>query len=165
MARISLGKTKNGLDVSVDLIHSHAATHIKDTPQLMDILPEIMPTLAPRKDYEKYEVDTGRIVGTQDLVETVQGDDIVYAMRPNRDVWTRFVKGRQPVPTRTVALHLKKIGETEYDLFTAYIGVLTPSFPGGEFETPESRPFWEKHALVWETQEVVPGTETRTRPW
>lgn len=160
-----LGKTKNDKDVFYDPEHSHAATHFSDTPQLRNLVAEFLPTVESNDDYARFEIDTKREVGTSDLVETEEGDEIVYAKRPNRDTYARFVKNKKPIPTNRVTIELRTIDDQTYELFTAYIGRLTPSFPGNEFETPKSKPFWATHALVWGTQEIVPGTETIACPW
>ncbi len=165
MNRIFAGTTKNGCDVYVDTESSHAATHLADTPELFELVKETLPHSEPTGDYCVLEEDMGRVVGTSDRVETEEGDEVVYAMRPNRDNYTRFVKNKQPEPTRFVTFHFKKNGEQEYELFSAYVGPIAPPFPGSIHENGESRPFWEKHALVWGRQEVIPGTETSVCPW
>lgn len=165
MKKEFIGKTKNDCDVYVDMEGSHAATHIADTPQLLDLVKEIIKDVVPDDEYARFETDMGRTIGNSDLVETEEGDDVVYAKRPNRDTYSRFVKNKKPVPTSWVVVELRKVGDCEYELFTAFIGRFTPSFPGGPHETPDSKPFWSKHALAWGTQEVIPETETAECPW
>lgn len=160
-----IGKTKNGFDVYVDLEASHAATHFKDDPQLLSLVKEALPELEPKGDYWRHERHMGRIVGNTDLVETGESDEIVYAKRPLRDVYTRFVKNKTSSPSEWITVELRKIDERSLELFTTWIGRLVPSFPGGKFETAESKPFWSKHALVWGKQDIVSGTETIECPW
>ena len=107
----------------------------------------------------------GEEVGTTDLVETTDGDEIVYALRPRRDVYSRFVKNKAPVPTSWITVVLQKASDTEYDLHTAFVGHNTPSFPGGDYLPEQAWDFWSKHALVWGPQEVIPGTEMSQCPW
>jgi hypothetical protein len=161
----SLGKTKNGLEVLVDLERGHAATHLRDTPGLLEMVKEAIPNIEPDDSYRRIEIDLGREVGYSDLVETEDGDEIVYAKRPHRDAYTRFVKNKGPVPSSWITLELQRKDEQHYELFTAYIGRIVPSFPGTSFETFKSKPFWSRHALVWGRQEVVLGTETTECPW
>jgi hypothetical protein len=113
-----------------------------------------------------FEHDMGRTIGTTDLVENDEGDEIVYAKRLNRDIYTAFNKTKRPQPTALVAVCVNKIDDTRYELFTAWTGSAnSPSFPGDENEIPESKPYWTKHSLAWGTQAIQPGTETSDCPW
>ncbi len=165
MSRVFLGKTKNNLDVYYDDESSHASTHISKTPKLLEYVKKIIPTAEANGSGIRFDIDTGEEVGSTDLVETTDGDEIVYAMRPLRTQYSRFVKNKQPQPTRWVTIDLRKSGEAEYNLYTCFIGRLTPSFPGGDFLPNQSLDFWSKHALVWGGQEIVPNTETTECPW
>ncbi|MEJ0053376.1 MAG: hypothetical protein WDN10_01430 [bacterium] len=61
---------------------------------------------------------------------------------------------------------MDKTGDNEYDIFTTYIGRLTPPFPFGDGrDSTETIEFWKDHALVIGAQELVPGTETKDCPW
>ena len=157
--------TKNGFDVYVDTEHSHAATHLKETPKLLDLVKEILAEYEVEKEMIRFETNMGRIVGPTDLVETREGDEIFYAKRPNREEYTRFVRNKKRPQTRFVTIHLDKKDSDECHLFTAWIGRLTPPFPTGKEDTEESKEFWSNHALVAETQTIVPGTETKECPW
>ena len=75
---------KDGSSVYVDMVESHAATHFADTPQLVGLVKEALPTVVPPEDYSRFEVNMGRVIGTSDLVETEPGDEIVYTKRVNR---------------------------------------------------------------------------------
>ena len=63
------------------------------------------------------------------------------------------------------SVDFEKINDNEYLLYTAFVGRLTPSFPGGNFLPEQSKEFWSNHALVWGNQEVVLGSETTVCPW
>lgn len=160
-----LATTRNGYNVFMDPKHSHAATHLADTPGLRDVAEEVIPALAPSEDNQVITIDMERTIGLTDLVETTDADEIIYAKRLNRDNFTRFVKGRSPSPSSLVTMVLRKFDDGSYELWSVWIGPNAPSFPGGGHETKESYTFWENHALVWGTQEVQPGSETTTRPW
>lgn len=160
-----IGKTKNGCSVYVDTVHSHASTHLKDTPGLLELTEEALDQLELTEEKYWFDIDMSRVIGTSECVETHDGDEILYAQRPNRDNFSRFVKNRKPEPTNYLSLWLEKRGENEYELMTTYIGRKTPSFPGGKSETPESFMFWADHALIWGNQEIVSGTETTICPW
>ncbi len=160
-----LGKTKNGIDVYVDMISSHAITHFSHHPKLLDAVKKSIPTLEVSGQISRTEIDTGEVVGTTDLVETGEGDEIFYAIRTLRDTYSRFVKNKKPTPTTWVTVDLRKVSDAEYYLYTAFVGRLTPSFPGGNYLPEQSKKFWSTHALVWGTQEIKPGTETEKCPW
>ncbi len=165
MKRENLGNTKNNLSTYVDMESSHATTHFVHHPKLIEAVKKIIPTLDIKEDSFREQFDTGEMIGTTDLVETTDRDEIVYAMRPLRQVYSRFVKNKKSVPTSWITIDLRKANETEYYLYTAFVGKLTPSFPGGNYLPEQSNEFWSKHALVWESQDVVPGTETTECPW
>jgi len=160
-----LGITMDGNTVSVDLNTSHAGTHFEHNPKLSDAVKKVIPTLTLNKDIVRIDADAGTQVGFTDLVETEEGDKIIYALRPRRTRYSRFVKNKKPAPSNWMTLDFRKVGEKEYDLYTAFVGKLTPSFPGGDYLPEQSKEFWSNHALVWGGQEIVPGTETSTCPW
>ncbi len=166
MTRTFVTKTKNGLDVYVDTVNSHAATHMKNHPELLDLVKEVLSQYDVTADQIRFNTDMGRVVGEKDLVETKDGDDVFYAKRPNREKYTRFVRNKSAVPTNFITIELRKVNDTEYDIFTAFIGELTPSFPTGKDDrNQKNRDFWNSHALVVGNQGVVPGSETTECPW
>lgn len=114
------------------------------------------------EDIVRGQVDMGRIVGNTACVRTSPEDEIVYARRIGRDQDTRFVLNREPEPTRFVSFIATKRRKT---LITAYIGTLSPREPWDKFENPQDRyesiAFWEQHALVFGSQEVLPGGISR----
>lgn len=165
MTKELLGKTKNGYDVYFDAKKSHALTHFNKTPKLIEYVKKLLPTIEATEDMIRLDSDMGEIVGNTDLIETDEGDEIVYAMRPLRAQFSRFVKNKESQPTSWITIDLRKSGGDEYFLYTAFVGRLTPSFPGGSFLPERSRDFWAKHALVWGAQEIVPGSETTKCPW
>lgn len=165
MQREFLGKTKNGASVYLDFKTSHAVTHFESQPSLRSAVEELIPTIEATADTVRIEHDMGKVIGTTDLIETTDQDEIVYAMRPRRKVYSRFVKNKATTPTSWVTIVLHKNKKGEYILHTAFAGRNTPSFPGGDYLPEQSRDFWSKHALVWGSQEVIPDTETSVCPW
>lgn len=165
MEKRIIGKTKNGKVVYVDTQGSHAATHIADTPNLLELVQEFVADFVPDGDEICVDKDMGRSIGLSDLVETDETDKILYAKRLNRDNYTRFVQNRKAESTNFVTVVLRKDHAGGYELWSAWIGPAVPQFPGDEFEKPESRPFWQNHALVWGNQAVQPGTEREDWPW
>lgn len=166
MSKKFITKTKDGFDIYVDTELSHAATHLKTHPELFDLIKEILSKSDLPKDLNRFETDMGRVVGKMTLVETDEDDDIFYAKRPNREKYTRFVRGREEKETTFVTMKLIKKSSTEYEVFTAFIGRLTPPFPyGKEDKNKENREFWKNHALVAENLEFLPETVTTECPW
>src|SRR5258708_6687906 len=114
MASVYVGESKNGCKVYVETENSHASTHLKDTPNLMELVKEAIPKVTLTRDQDRLEIDMGRIIGTSDLVEVSGTDEVFYAKRPNRDRYSPFVKNRQAQPTSSLVIRLDKTGE-EYD--------------------------------------------------
>lgn len=157
--------SRNNVEVMIESIDSHIATHFADTPILRAAVNEIISmTDIVGKDMF-FEYDLGRIIGTTDLVDTTSKDEIVFAKRKNRDIYTRFTKSQQPIDCSTVTVALKKMDEDHYMLWSAWIGFKGPAFPGDFNETPDSKQYWSKHALVWGRQEVQLDTVTSDSPW
>lgn len=147
----------------VDRPNSHLATHGTVLPFVGEALLRIQ---SSGQDFIAEEVDFGEPIGQTICLETHEGDDIVYAQRPNRTGLTRFVKDREPEPCSTVVACLKRAQEGGYVLLTAYIGRRTPAEPWDtEWATEKSVPFWNSHALIWGRESAIPGTETTACPW
>jgi hypothetical protein len=101
-----------------------------------------------------------------DLVKTDDGDEIVYAKRYNRDTYTVFNLTKRPQPSSLITTAFEAKTDGTYELVSTWIGPSdSPSFPGTELETPDSKVFWSTHAIAWGSQEIQPGTETPTCPW
>lgn len=163
-------ETKNGFKLFYDLEHSHLATHLKDTPQLKDLLVECFDHIVNLKIKAKdtrfcITYDFGRVIGKSDLVEIKKGDEIVYARRTNRDTYAVFAKNRQPVDVTFITAVFNRVSDEVYELYSAWVGDVTPAFPGDKNEDFDSRDFWSKHALAWGNQEIQSGTETTQAPW
>ena len=162
-----LGITRDNLRVFISEQSSHARTHIAHNPKLLEAVKKAIPTIVGKDDIIRVQIDTGEIVGTSDLIKTTPGDDIIYAKRVARSTYSRFVKNKQPTPTTFIVIDIRQNTnrQTDYYLYTAYVGTLTPSFPGGKHLPEQSIEFWSTHALVWGTQEIIPGSETTVCPW
>ncbi len=156
---------KSGESVYLDTNTSHAITHFAHQPKLRIAVEKIISTLQGGPDWVRSEHGMGDVVGTTDLVTTDEDDEIVYAKRPRRQMYSRFVKGKEPTPTSWITIALRKTAEREYMLYTAFVGRNTPSFPGGDYLPEQSKQFWSNHALVWGSQEVIPGSERMDCPW
>lgn len=151
-------------EIVIDRPDSHVATHHTVVPLLGEALSRIY---SAGRDNIVDEVDLSRIVGKTICVETSDGNDIIYAKRPNRQGLTRFVKNRQPEPCTAVTICLNKAeGNGHYILATAYVGHRAPAEPWDtEWASEQSVPFWNTHALIWGKEAIEPGTETNRCPW
>ncbi|KXJ98486.1 MAG: hypothetical protein UZ19_OD1000690 [Parcubacteria bacterium OLB19] len=103
-------------------------------------------------------------IGCTDLVETKEGDEIIYTLRLLRSIYSRFVKNKKSVPSKWVTLNIREEKEM-YVLHTAFVERLTPSFPGDDYLPDQSKEFWACHALVWGSQEIIPGSEINKCSW
>ena len=155
----------NGKQVFFDSSNSHAATHIADTPGLSELVSQYLVTQSFSEPTVYVDYDTGMKIGKSDLVETGEKDEIVYAKRMNRDTFTRFVIGREPVPCSYITVVLTMRDDRDYDLSSAWIGRICPAFPDDPKATSTSLSFWAAHALVWGKQAVQGGTKTTQSPW
>ena len=160
-----LGHSKDNRALYLDLASSHALTHFAKHQNLKSLVSETISNIVLDTPIVRLEIDTRSEVGLCDLVSTNETDEIVYAKRPLRHTYSRFAKNRQSEPTTWFVLDIRKQQNGDYYLYTAFIGRLTPSFPGGSFLPEQSHEFWSNHALVWGSQEIVPGSETTVCPW
>lgn len=115
-------------------------------------------------------VDMGRIVGVSDVISVNDGDEIVYAVRRNRDAdgLVPFVKNRKGDACPYIAVHLVPQHDGTYLLSSAWIGMFggdDEPFPLAPDATPRSKEYWDAHAFVHGSQGILPGTETTRKPW
>ena len=165
-----VGKSKNGVSVVYDPVNSNAATHFEDTPQLKELVTEALKNIELTGQKVAEAVDMGRVVGTSDVVDVDSSDEIVYGVRKNRDGdgLVPFTKTRQGKPCSLVAIHLVPQANSSYVLSSAWIGPFNDDdepFPQSANATEGSIDFWDKHAFVYGSQEIVNGSETTIRPW
>lgn len=116
--------------------------------------------------------DFGRVVGETTGVQTAPGDEIIFAQRKGRRGLTRFVKNRPAQPCSEVTVILKRddVDRNVYVLITAFIGGTPQPEPWDQNirtqeEFQRAVEHWSTHALVWGTEEIIPGTETTQCPW
>lgn len=118
-----------------------------------------------RKRRYAQQVDLGRRVGHDNIVETRSGDNIFYAQELNRLGMTRFVMDRKPEPTQLLTVVLLWNESGFYEIVTAFEGQLAPKEPWDEYAEPNSREFWDSHAIVWGRQKIVDFSITKNCPW
>ncbi|HSW81410.1 MAG TPA: hypothetical protein VLG40_03360 [Candidatus Saccharimonas sp.] len=169
MGRTFVGTSANYCEVYVDLEASRAATQLRENPGLLELIKEALPQIELVGPDVTKEHDFGKVIGFTDLVEVGDGDEIVYAVRENREVYTKFAKDREPSECNWVTMVFRAVADG-YMLYTTWIGQISPPFPGEPTATHESWAFWRIHALVYGRQAIKPGTETTvcpdtTNPW
>lgn len=165
-----LATNNTGSTIYYDSVNSHAATHFKDAPELKDLVKGILMELELHNQEFVGHIDMKQVVGTMDVVETDDTDEIIYAIRENRgnDGLVPFTKSRKGNPCQYVSLHLIPKGEHSYELSSAWIGTFSKDdapFPESPRANEHSINFWSRHAFVYGSQEIIPGTETTVRPW
>lgn len=169
-----LGKLRSGEEV-VDRKDSHLLScHSEASAFLPEALAQIN---SMGKNFLAEEVDFGRPIGESHCILTGPEDEVIYAQRPKRWGLTRFVLNGTPSPCQHLVVVLKKAEDCNntFILITAFIGRQAPaepwdkrnfSFQADPTEAEKiSREFWGSHALIWGTQDFIPGTETLDCPW
>lgn len=151
-----LGRLASG-EVVVDRHQSHL--HADET-----LLAGALSRIDSRgRDFLAEQVDLGEQVGFTSCVATTEADEVVYAFRPHRAGPTRFVLNRQPEPTESVSVILKRDEEpNKMVLISAWAGGLSEPEPWDMHATPASAKFWKSHALVWGS-EPIDGSKPITR--
>lgn len=160
--------TKNKMKVFYDNINSHASTHFADTPNLRELVIEVLSSSNIHEDDLSLDVDMKRIIGTTDVVAIESTDKIVYAIRKNRPEqgYVPFVKFRLGQPDSHISIALMKGRNSSFDLSSAWIGTWDdPPFPQEPHATLESRKYWDTHAFIWGSQDIESGTEILKKPW
>lgn len=122
---------------------------VRDT-RILDYLEEVIKEIRPEgRETIEHEHEFDHVVGETLCVETDESSDIVYAIRPSRNGYSKFVMNKDPEPTRYMTVILKKDDKVGgYTIVTAYFGRLAPREPWGENPTKEQCEFWKNHALV-----------------
>lgn len=131
------------------------------------LLPDALSQIETRgRNFFIEEVDFGRPIGETICVATGHDDKIVYAKRPKRFGFSRFVKNRTPEPCDRIMVILKRDDFKDYYvLITAFVGHRPEPEPWDRNANGNSLAFWNSHALVWGCEPVIPGTETSKCPW
>lgn len=164
-----LCKSKNGVSVTYDPVHSHAATHLEDTPQLAGLVAEVTGNMDLTGQAVAQHVDLGRIIGTCDVVAVDETDSIIYGIRKNRydDGLVPFTNTRKAQSCRYVTVQLVPKRDGTYELLSAWIGTWDDDepFPLSQNANARSIDYWSHFAFVLGSQEIVPGTRSTTRPW
>ncbi len=168
MSNFELGsspeKVKLGTLNSGERVIDRPSSHLHKNEVLDEYLPRALERISSgKRDFLVEAVDFGEIIGETNCVVTTDSDDIVFAERPLRNGLTRFVKNRTKVPTSELTVVLRK-EEDKYVALTAFLGPKAEKEPWDTGATEASKVFWETHALVFGSEEIVPGSETTELP-
>jgi hypothetical protein len=147
-----------------DRYKSHV--HTVDESDVSSLLKEALARISPSKEKNIVEsvVFPGSI-GYSTCVTTEPSDEIIFAQRQGRKGgYTRFVVGKKPRETSSLTVVLKKTDEG-YILLTAYIGEKSEPEPWDYNATEKSLPFWKTHALIFGSEEIIPGSERKDTLW
>ncbi len=155
----TIGTTADGEPVCIDWLNTNIDYHLLETPDLISLVGEVLPTInvAGRRQVV-VERDFGRIIGTTNLVETTDDDEIVYAKRIGRDAYSRFAKNRAPIPCSSIVVVLRR-GDSGYYLWTAMCAKLLP-----EEAWIDGSDFNKTHAIDFDEDLVQLDTVTVSRP-
>ncbi len=163
--RHSVGQTRNGLLVVVDLICSPAAKHIAQQPHLLGYAKEILQQKALRNATATIEYDMGRVIGYSPTTHTTNDDTIFYAQLMRDDTYTRFVKKTSSQSTQYVTLILRRASDNAYEIEDIWIGRFYPPRPGTLDETAMSKPYWTDHAFIFDNQPIQLRSVTKVVPY
>ncbi len=158
----------NGKSIIFDPINSHTATHFNDNPTLRAVAEELISSFTLEDNLIAQDFDMDRIIGNSDVVEVEYKDDIIYAIRKNREDqgYVPFTKSQSSQPSSMISIYLIKSGEEIYELSSVWIGEYeSPMFPQMSNATAESITYWSKHAFVWGSQEIIPDSALVKCPW
>ena len=154
-----IGISADGESIFLDPVNTNVDYHLLETPNLIDLVIEVIPTISVMSERQVVaERDLGRVVGTTNLIETTDSDEIVYAKRIGRDSYSRFAKNREPIPCRSIVVVLRK-GDAGYYLWTAMCARLLPKEAWIESST-----FNKTHAMAFDESLVQIDTLTKLKP-
>lgn len=156
---LELGSSADGEMVTIDYDNTNLEYHLLETPGLLDLVREALPTVVLAGQTQVIvERDLGRVVGTTNLIEMTNEDEIIYAKRIGRSSYSRFAKNREPIASSSIVIVLRK-GEGEYYLWTAMCGKLLPP----EAYQQDSD-FNATHAMAYDEKLVQVDTVTHSKP-
>jgi hypothetical protein len=159
---VVLGNLASGEKVIV-----RKTSHIHDSPELEKYLTLALGKIVSNNQNSiEGEVDFGKSIGFSRCVTTSDKDEIVFAMRPKRKGFTRFVKNREPESTDKITVILTKDRQTNaYLVLTTYVGPKAEPEPWDYRATDKALDFWKNHALISGTEPIIEGTETSEIKW
>lgn len=141
----------------VDQTHNHV-----DLDRFIPIIYDFVKDY--KEDFIEKEFTFDFVTGTTVCFPTDTSDNIVYAMRKNRNGHSRFVLDKVPKETKSIFIVLKKTN-IGYVIITIYCGKKAPREPFDKLSTAEDLKFWQTHALLFDESNVINGSITTDCPW
>ena len=160
-----VGLDQNGAEVYVYLTSSKVSKRLSRQPQLLALAKEMLAVVKLHGKKVCMEYDMQRQIGYDFIVKTTDKDAVFYACLAKDDVYTRFVKNGDPIPTNYLTLILEQADDKGYELSDVWIGRFVPPRPDSVDKTAESKPYWSNHALILGDQPLQTQTLTRTCPY
>jgi hypothetical protein len=117
-----------------------------------------------RESFIVKQLDFAYPVGKSNCIIIKDDDEIIYAIRKGRKGHTKFVKGRNPEPTNSITIVLKKT-DSFYTIITAFHGAKAEVEPWDLNATQASLKFWNHHALINGSEPFEYSSVTNTCPW
>lgn len=165
MSKHLIGTSKNGKAVYADLLKSPLNSKVSRTPHLLTLVREII----EKQDLDKarivIEQDMQRTVGYSEQLETKDTDAIFYAKQLKSKTFTRFVKNRRATDTTIVTVILCQDQAGDYEVEDVLIGIAVPPVPDAISATPQSKAYWQNHAVVYNGQSLVSSSLTKDWPY
>lgn len=122
--------------------------------------------------FEILEIELDMDIGHCNLVEVDENDLVIYAKRFGRDIFTKFVKGKEPTRTNRLVVILKRSNKNhkEYSLITMYPGKKSCKEPQDKNirtkqELVESLEFWSDKALIYDESIIQPHSIRTSCPY
>jgi hypothetical protein len=165
---VHLTNSSNGFNIVYDPISSHTATHFKDKSDLREIAEKALSIIEIDGDIVATDIDFGKPVGLNDVVEVNHDDKVYYAIRILREDqgYVQFTTSKDRQYSNFLSVHLEKRSESVYELMSCWIGRYeSPPFPLMKNANTESKEYWGKHAFVEGSQEIIPGSRIENCPW
>lgn len=160
-----VGTTSNGITVNIDLVHSGAAQLISRRPHLLTLASQIVNKITLIDSHLTMTYDMGRAIG-YDFVVTPSAIDVVfYAQLAKENTYIPFTKKGTPASTNLLTMVLRHSETDGYCIEDLWPGPYRPSLPGTATETPESKPYWENHAYIYEDQHLKVSSITHDWPY
>ena len=165
MYKFMIDENNANYDVYVNLISSPAGHYLSRRPHIIALIKELLAKKKLKGQRITLEADMGRDIGTTDVIVTSEKDTIYYARAVKSEVFSRFAKNRHPQASTKLTVILERDADGDYEVRDTWIGANHPAFPGGEYETAESKAYWRTHALVQDALAIQSKSITKDCPY
>ena len=161
-----LGHTKDGY-----VVYDHNVQKIR-YPATMAAIIALVETHGEAMILREITMDVD--VGLLQCIPTCSSDSVFYAKHRHEDRWSRFVRNKDPLPTKTVQVVLQKLGQN-YQLLAFHYGPAIIAEPD-QWDVIENEKdplvalqnsiqFWAQHAWIEGTYDIDPETATEENVW